>query len=476
MSEDHYLLKAYRRSCRRNRGWKVDQQHGLAKLLNQLPQELFLNGEFQNKLSRSIPLTLKHPDPLTGQLRTINAGTLASPNVDVLLEHARDSSFGRGSATVYDENVRRGKELTAEQLELGEVEGPKGEKMNMNSLIEGDILSTLSKDFLRGEVEVKFYKLAIYEPGGHFQVHRDTVHDPEHKATLLVEVYSEHRGGKLVLEKDGKRVDWILSSNVKRKKEENEDEPMLRWCLFYTDVEHQVETVTAGVRMVLQFDVLVHPEIEDNNQEARQNLKVIINNDKDKEVEYHTYDTDDSDSEYPDIFKNVKPVIHENRLIQPQTNVLQQIRAQLKEIVTEEHAIAIPLYYLYTSETIKPESLKNYDYNLLRGLLEGGDYKIAIEPIELTTYYNPDDHNYPRDVDINLHDFPWTLYSMDSSTGELSTSVLEGWVEWRSLTYVYTGKESLVKFHFQDYIEHTGNEAQLAENHYLCGALIIMKV
>ncbi len=188
MSEDHNLLKAYRRSCCRSWGWKVDQKHGLAILLNQLPQELFLNGEFQNKLSRSIPLTLKHLDSTKGIVRAIDAGTLASPNVDVLLEYARGSSFGRGSATVYDENVRRGKELTAEQLELGEVEGPNGEKMGLNSLIRSDILSTLSKDFLRGEVEVKFYKLAIYEPGGHFQVHRDTVHDSDHKATLLIEI------------------------------------------------------------------------------------------------------------------------------------------------------------------------------------------------------------------------------------------------------------------------------------------------
>eukprot|EP01040_Poterioochromonas_malhamensis_P005655 gene5655-6078_t len=316
--------------------------------------------------------------------------------------------------------------------------------MNMNSLIEGDILSTLSKDFLRGEVEVKFYKLAIYEPGGHFQVHRDTVHDPDHKATLLVELYSEHKGGKLVLEKDGKRVDWMLSCNVKRKKEENEDEPMLRWCLFYTDVEHRVKKVKSGVRIVLQFDVLVKQIWEKED-------KTLHKND------------------------SVQPVIHENRLIQPQTNVLQQIHAQLKEIVTKEHAIAIPLYYLYTSETIKPESLKNYDYNLLRGLLEGGDYKIAIEPIELTTYYNPDDHNYPRDVDINLHDFPWTLYSMDPDSKSLSSSVLRNWSKKTSLTYVYTGKESLVKFHNQRFIEYTGNEPQLAENHYLCGTLIIMK-
>ena len=31
----------------------------------------------------------------------------------------------------------------------------------------------------------------------------------------------------------------------------------LKWILFYTDVQHRVEPVLSGTRMVLQFDVLI---------------------------------------------------------------------------------------------------------------------------------------------------------------------------------------------------------------------------
>eukprot|EP01040_Poterioochromonas_malhamensis_P005656 gene5656-6079_t len=63
-NEKHYLLKAYSRSLdHRGLKWSVDQNHRLANLLKQLPTQYFYEGKFRNKLSKSIPLTLKHPDP-----------------------------------------------------------------------------------------------------------------------------------------------------------------------------------------------------------------------------------------------------------------------------------------------------------------------------------------------------------------------------------------------------------------------------
>ena len=51
------------------------------------------------------------------------------------------------------------------------------------------------KTVLSNGFQLKLYKLAIYQPGGHFQTHRGTVHAADHKMTLLVEVNSEHSGG-----------------------------------------------------------------------------------------------------------------------------------------------------------------------------------------------------------------------------------------------------------------------------------------
>jgi hypothetical protein len=52
----------------------------------------------------------------------------------------------------------------------------------------------------------KFSKLAIYEPGGHFHAHRDTVRSHDHQGTLLIEVRSLRTSGDLVLEHNGKEV------------------------------------------------------------------------------------------------------------------------------------------------------------------------------------------------------------------------------------------------------------------------------
>jgi hypothetical protein len=59
----------------------------------------------------------------------------------------------------------------------------------------------------------EFSKMAIYEAGGHFDVHRDTVRSHAHQATMLVEVRSTHSGGDLILEPtNGEPVRWSLSS------------------------------------------------------------------------------------------------------------------------------------------------------------------------------------------------------------------------------------------------------------------------
>jgi hypothetical protein len=66
---------------------------------------------------------------------------------------------------------------------------------------EKEIKGKISEELFGGKpVEVCFYKLALYEQGGHFASHRDTSHSDDHLGTLLVEVPSPHTGGRLVLE------------------------------------------------------------------------------------------------------------------------------------------------------------------------------------------------------------------------------------------------------------------------------------
>jgi hypothetical protein len=55
---------------------------------------------------------------LKGDTEEIDCGTLGSPNVLKLMEAATRSQFGKGDETVFDENVRKGKEIKAEKVKI----------------------------------------------------------------------------------------------------------------------------------------------------------------------------------------------------------------------------------------------------------------------------------------------------------------------------------------------------------------------
>jgi hypothetical protein len=71
----------------------------------------------------------------------------------MLLEVATPSSFGLNENTLFDETVRLGKELSAEEVVI-----------TLNDYL---IISKLSQALFGGkDIELKFYKLALHEPGG----------------------------------------------------------------------------------------------------------------------------------------------------------------------------------------------------------------------------------------------------------------------------------------------------------------------
>jgi hypothetical protein len=75
-------------------------------------------------------------------------------NIPMLLELAKPSSFGFKENTLFDETVRLGKELSTEEVVI---------TLLNEYLIERKLSQTL---FAGKYLEFKFYKLALYEPGG----------------------------------------------------------------------------------------------------------------------------------------------------------------------------------------------------------------------------------------------------------------------------------------------------------------------
>jgi hypothetical protein len=617
-SQKHFLARAYEGT---NEGaeianWKIAKSHPLKPLLQKLPQWFFYSGEC--KELASVPLTSKGGTVLTtgttkgaGKKKAAKGkvegntnflGTLSAPDTKKILASCSPSSFGKGSETVYDESVRKGKEIKAEMLSLGDSKSIKQSWKSkryvkesvftpMINVINDKILKKLPTDFLgkSSEIDVQFYKLAIYESGGHFHKHRDTVHSPDHKATLLIEVKSEHEGGDFIIEKnDVKRV-WRLTnkqddertdvpedllftfsasdddtlaaigekrkssivSAVKAQKkskpavklddedeaggeedeekysvEENEDEvdegdeddeddekveddedeknekSGIKWCIFYTDVEHQVEPVLKGVRMVLQFDVYCKASQTDTSDESDKGevdgsddqYDEEDDEDKSRDEDEQDDDEDEDDREDTscDIFELSKEKclheIDEDATASFKKSVLQEIGKCLTKYVTKDKCIAIPLYYLYTLQSIDYESLKNLDRELFDFLLDEG-FSIGLSPIELKAYTDYEDGCFSgegSDYTLNLHDFPIKIYQKkktvtdemkgnDNAERESTFKLLPKWPKSVSLTYIHSGMESSFLCDQTSHCEYTGNEAQQGSNHYLCGTMIIFQ-
>src|SRR6202044_2252490 len=128
---------------------------------------------------------------------------------------------------------RRGHEIPAADIRLKADGLMKSLQKSMNTIM-----------FPRRTIELKLYKLAVYETGGHFDWHMDSTHSDMHHGTLLVALNTSWEGGHLLLRRNGieTRVDL-------------RPQPYLQAVSFFTDTEHRVEPVKGGVRIILQYDI-----------------------------------------------------------------------------------------------------------------------------------------------------------------------------------------------------------------------------
>ena len=94
------------------------------------------------------------------------------------------------------------------------------------------------------DVEVKLYKLLLYEKGGHFAFHQDTEKFDGMFATLIVQLPCSFTGGDYVIRNQGKETRFQLSKNCGS---------ALKYVAHFADCEHSVEAVTSGHRLALVY-------------------------------------------------------------------------------------------------------------------------------------------------------------------------------------------------------------------------------
>jgi hypothetical protein len=281
--------------------------------------------------------------------------------------------------------------------------------------------------------------VAIYETGGHFQTHRDTVHSPDHKATLLIEVRADHKGSILKLNKNDSEIEWDLASPEEEEEEEEEvstvDEFMidptkpqqikkkpdpkevysnqpLNWILFYTDIEHSISPVTEGVRMVLQFDVYNH------SGESEEEEEVEDDTDDDSNDDY------ECESEYEDIFEASKS-LPQLSAAYGKKEIISKIITILENQTTSEQALVVPYYFLYSSQSLLPRQLKSIDQQLFNNLVKAG-FTVAVVSILLTATTDYETGKFSLgEVTGDIDNPPFKVYQRDPSTHDIVSKVVK---------------------------------------------------
>jgi hypothetical protein len=94
-----------------------------------------------------------------------------------------------------------------------------------------------------------FLLMQVYSgPSGLFRKHVDTPRSEQQIGSLVVCLPSEFKGGIFTVQHDKQKVEFDWSKQSKS---------AIQWAAFYSDCEHEIETVTEGERITLTYNLYV---------------------------------------------------------------------------------------------------------------------------------------------------------------------------------------------------------------------------
>ncbi|KAK0465932.1 uncharacterized protein EV420DRAFT_1508864 [Desarmillaria tabescens] len=380
---------------------------------------------------------------------TSSFGELTAPDVGAILEASQPSSFGKGDQTVYDTNYRNGREIPADAVKFRE-----GYEEKLSSKIKRVLCSTL---FIGKTVKLVFYKLALYEKGGHFNWHRDSTHGDNHHGTVLVALNTSWEGGRFHLCHNGAETHFDMHPVIEKDPQTRTTTSIsLRVVAFYTDVEHKVETVTEGVRLVLQYDVFIQQEDE---YPEYQYLR-IPNSQLFTEHFEPVADAQGPKIFYPAALKDLSDAI-----------------SDAHERGTGE--VSIPLRHLYRQASIRPEYLKGVDAVVYENLSQ--TFKVSLLPILLletvfgdggvmtaVVKYDGESSRNERLFQPVRRRYRNENDSDTASEGEQGQNLSK-----RISEFHMSGCTDLLQISKEDYQDHAGNEPQNGSASYFGGGMFI---
>eukprot|EP01026_Neomeris_dumetosa_P047969 TRINITY_DN4134_c0_g1_i5.p1 TRINITY_DN4134_c0_g1~~TRINITY_DN4134_c0_g1_i5.p1 ORF type:complete len:426 (-),score=34.04 TRINITY_DN4134_c0_g1_i5:226-1503(-) len=119
--------------------------------------------------------------------------------------------------------------------------------------VDQDILRNIRDEIAPSaeRIEARPYKLVVYEEGGLFKRHVDTVYEPDHFGSLAISLSTWYSGGEL-------KFFFYENGEIKEEIPYIEDEfyfPKTNYTAWLTDIEHEVTAVESGARVVAIFNL-----------------------------------------------------------------------------------------------------------------------------------------------------------------------------------------------------------------------------
>src|SRR5947209_17487316 len=163
-----------------------------------------------------------------------------------LVAHCEVAPYGKGTQTLVNRKVRNTLELDPQKFRLSQ-------EWN-SAVVRAAQLAAEQLGLPPERVEARLYKLLVYEKGGFFLPHRDSEKHDGMVASLIVVLANPFEGGTLVVRHGAVQQTLPFEQAAKGKA------PC--YAAFYADCEHEVKRVTHGVRLCLDYNLVLKPKGE----------------------------------------------------------------------------------------------------------------------------------------------------------------------------------------------------------------------
>jgi hypothetical protein len=361
---------------------------------------------------------------------SIDFGSLNNLNLGKLLEHSVPSMFGdlKTNQNRYDETVRKALEMKEPLITVKRRWREHKESSKNWQKLSPDLesIGRVLEKVLGKPAYFKPYKLNIYQKGGFFKPHVDTPVDPEKMiGTLVVNLYSPHKGGVLSVRREGEEVRFDFSHGEEGKKS-------WRWAFFFSDCIHELHPVEEGTRLTMTF---------------------LVSFEKFYPGEDFTYDSGNAVAE-------VKAPLEEDQ----KKALLAKVETCLTNLT---FPVGILLSQKYTKLGLQPQNLKGIDadiYNCLRNTKKNVGIFPVVLHLERAHFMN----DYCPPISKYVYRFTNEEIAFLNGGGDAPAAFAD------LIPFINIGPGQLVLDKSQEGAEYTGNESleDVLNMSYLHTALI----